>query len=212
MSDVTKSDGVRDALNAVALGNNETKAFFYERVSRSIVHIDALEGKRTTFKLDKGLQRQRWLCYCLFYWFPHNSSSESAERLSILWYNLNKKRFCFTTHRIASTDDLSLIGDKVYLPIDVPYDRLGYSAQNKHGRVEVVFYELKSPSKQKFWLFEYDMRDIKINRSRNGVLPSSSSHWEVPFLTDRVTQDVMFFISATFRGYISSTFVRVKAS
>lgn len=61
-----KAEGVRDALNALALNSNGTKIFFYERVSRSIIQLDTTDGARKVLKLDKDLQRQRWLC-CKFF-------------------------------------------------------------------------------------------------------------------------------------------------
>lgn len=145
-----KAEGVRDALNALALNSNGTKIFFYERVSRSIIQLDTTDGARKVLKLDKDLQRQRWLCCkfffleffshilldCIFYSFSPNSSSDSAERLAILWYNLTKKRFCFTTHKLSPCGELVLVGEKLYLNIEVGYDRLGYSAQQRNGRVE----------------------------------------------------------------------------
>jgi hypothetical protein len=63
-----KAEGVRDALNAIALNNNGTKIFFYERVSRSIIQLDTSDGARKVLKLEKDLQRQRWLC-CMSFLF-----------------------------------------------------------------------------------------------------------------------------------------------
>jgi hypothetical protein len=64
--------------------------------------------------------------------------SDSVERLAILWYNLTKKKFCFTTHKLSPCGELILVGEKLYLNIEVTYDRLGYSAQQRNGRVEVL--------------------------------------------------------------------------
>lgn len=133
----TKSAGVQDALNAIALNNDGTRAFFYERSNRCLIEVDTSSGDRKTIKfLDKDLLRQRWLCYCLFYYQNENSSTDPTERISVLWYNQVKKKFCLTTHRLTLNGELTLIGEKLYLSsIDMS---IGYSAQQKGGsKVEV---------------------------------------------------------------------------
>src|SRR3978361_497245 len=109
-----KAEGVRDSLNAVALSSDGIKAFFYERAIRSIIQVDVVTGNRKVVKFsDKDLQKQRWLCYCFFYW-KSNVGEDTIEKLTVLWYKQNKKKFCFATYKFTSTNELTLISDKNY--------------------------------------------------------------------------------------------------
>jgi hypothetical protein len=178
-----KCEGVRDTLNAIALSPEGIQAFFYERSTRTIVALDVVTGNRKTLKFaEKELQKQRWMCYCLFYW---KSAEQPTEKLTILWYKQTKKKFCLTTHKFTATNELALISDKNYLPIDVQAAHLGYSAHQRNNQIEAVFYELRAPIKQKYWFFEYDMKTMKLVDDRSGLLPHL--HWQLPFLSDQVS-------------------------
>jgi hypothetical protein len=178
--------GIKDVLNAIAVDDIGGRTFFYERSNRCIIEIDINSGDQKTIKFsDKDLLRQRWLCYSMFYYENANSSTDPTQRISILWYNQVKKKFCLTIHRLTLNSELTLIGEKLYLtPIDIPFDRLGYSAQQKDSKIEAVFYEIKAAERQKFWFFDFDVKLLKLVRTKNGLLPTG--HFELPFLSEQV--------------------------
>lgn len=50
-------------------------------------------------------------------------------------------------------------------------------------KLQLVFYETKAVEK-KFWFFDYDVKSLKLVRTKSGLLPTG--RWELPFLSEQV--------------------------